>query len=131
MDKGVFYFDFSFDDVDDNDEYLYVVYGFTFSGKEISIEDEFESDSWIDIVEKLESEYGIHDWSSKPNDNVYAIGYTTYEVEEDKVLELMNKWRERLVSVVGESGVGKITKIVDYDTIGDDFDIYNYLDKVV
>jgi hypothetical protein len=49
-------------------------------------------------TEEIEAEYGVHDWSSRPSEAVDAIGYTTYEVESDRIPDLMNEWRNRFVS---------------------------------
>jgi hypothetical protein len=49
------------------------------------------------VTEEIESDFGVHDRSSAPNDAVDAIGYTTYEVSSGKIPELMNTWREVFV----------------------------------
>ena len=37
-----------------------------------------------DMVEEIESEYGIHDLGFNPRENIW--GYSSYEVEEDKII---------------------------------------------
>lgn len=63
-------------------------------GKDYS--DEHEDDI-IDISSDLESDYGVHDWSTTGNpDGTWReiAGYNSYEVRADKWDELMGKWHE-------------------------------------
>lgn len=41
--------------------------------------------------EDFESTYGVHDVAFGEND---LLGFTSYEIEEDKFPELMEKWRD-------------------------------------
>lgn len=72
------------------------------------------------ITEKIESKFGVHDWSSSPNKNVDAIGYTTYEVEQKNIDKLMDIWHNEFIKRGADC-----SKIVDIKNNGDDFDIYN------
>jgi len=89
-------------------------------------------DALEEITEELESEYGVHDWSSRPTDQVFGIGYTTYEVPELKIPELMTKWREHFISVLGEEYV---TEVVRLDAVSledvDDEGIYQAISELL
>lgn len=121
----VFYFTFSLEDTDEE-----VIYGFNvenplpfyemLGGKAF---EEVEDGIYDEVTQIVESKYGVHDWSSSPNNNVDAIGYTTYEVERKNIDKVMNFWRNEFI----ESGCNcsKIVTISQQALNGDDFAIYN------
>lgn len=75
------------------------------------------------VVDDLESEFGVHDWSTSPNLDIDAIGFTSYEVEPDQVLVLLERWRTWFVSKGAiASRVVSVTDSVA--TQGDDLAIY-------
>jgi hypothetical protein len=49
----------------------------------------------------LESKYGVHDINFD-DDNIW--GWNSYEVEEEKIPELMNKWRVILIELGYDCG---------------------------
>lgn len=110
----VFYFTFSHDD--DSVQML----GFAIEVNPVIEDGEDHSDVIDNIINNevyesfvndLEHQYGIHDWSSSPTDNVSGIGYTTYEVDKGKVATLMNKWNKFFVSILGPDKVGRVTRL--------------------
>ena len=122
--RGLFYFDFIFQETDTTG-----LYGFIFECKDM--ESRFESDAFYEKMNEMEDEFGVHDFSSYPDDGIYSIGFVTYEVERVNVLKLMIKWRDYFVSTVGEGKVGQITDLNPiYDTYVDDADIYNYIEEM-
>lgn len=46
----------------------------------------------------LKSAYGAHNWCTSLA-NVNAIGYTSYEVEDDQRAELMEQWRQAFLKI--------------------------------
>lgn len=110
----VFYFSFSQDD-DSEISKSFIIKNFDY---ELIENDDID---WIDQVNNMEEEYGVHDWGSGPNDNVNGIGYNTYEISEDKINEVMEKWRNYFISKGAT-----VSKVVDLDISLDldDYDIY-------
>ena len=76
-----------------------------------------------DRVVALEDEYGVHDWGTSPNEKVEAFGYASYEVDPSKYDELMTKWRNVFVGLLGEETVGPVK---DFDVVMDDDDYAIY-----
>ena len=105
--KAVFYFDF-YQSEEDSSTY----YGFNMELTPDSVLITESDDSSDSFCYYIESDYGVHDWSSRPNDAVAGIGYTTYEVMPNKYDELMNKWRAYFKS---RPDVKKITEVVRLD----------------
>ena len=68
------------------------------------------------LLEKLGNmeEYGIHDFSTSNEipQRIDGLGYHTYEVQEDMIVELLNKWNEFFQENIG---VENISKVVDID----------------
>ena len=50
-----------------------------------------------DFTSKLESEYGVHDAQGGPMNGSYEVGFCTYEVDEDKIDELVEIWKNKLI----------------------------------
>lgn len=125
MYKGVFYFHFSFDTPE---LYFEKMYGFVFSTRNINTETFFENSEFLTKAEELEEKYGIHDWSSSPSDGIYGIGYTTYEVAPNKVLDLMAEWQQFFHKITGSDQlVGIVKEVKNPDTMDSDIDVYDYL----
>lgn len=81
-----------------------------------------------DIVDQLEGEYGVHDWATRPSDEVEAIGFTSYEVEPDDENTLLERWQAWFVSKGAT-----VTPVVRVDehvaNAGDDFAIYRNIES--
>lgn len=92
----------------------------------VSLFKEFLEKIYSDCAEEIESEFGVHDWSSSPCDEVDAIGYTTYEVEKENQSKLMETWR----NVFKDAGC-ECTEVVVVNDDSDDFAIYNDIMKSV
>lgn len=61
----------------------------------------------------LEGEYGVHDFCT--SGDYELIGYSSYEIADDKQLELMQKWREVLVKLgLNPQDIIKMT-VEDYE----------------
>jgi hypothetical protein len=117
---AIFYFDFSFDDNSTK------AYGFAgIAEKENIIRFNFE-DHQDAIRNDLEDAYGVHDWSSSPDDRVYVVGgYTTYEVEKESALKLVKGWKKELekLAILGV----QFGPVVEIDIAGTDTDYDIYL----
>lgn len=73
----------------------------------------------------IESEFGVHDWGSRPNDAVLGIGYGTYEVPAAKVFLLMQRWRDLFIEKCGVHSVTPFVQIPNkVVNNGDDLSIY-------
>lgn len=120
MKDTVFYFGFSLYDVN-SDEEDYVNKGFIIKEYEFHVETLEDEQAWLDAIDKFESPYGVHDQCTAPDDRVNAIGFGTYEVEKNKVNELMEGWRQHFI----DEGY-TVTEVVEYvdDDDYNDFDIY-------
>lgn len=115
MKDTVFYFNFFNEDTDQE-----TIKGFIIKNYE-NIEAE------LTVLDDLESEYGVHDWSSRPDPRVNGIGFTSYEVDEALYDELMNNWREYFVSIVGEENVTQVFTV----SMMNDYEIYvHFLSKL-
>ena len=128
MKNGVFYFNFVLEDEmefdSDGEEYcLEIDYGFTFSCDNIGAI--IGSDSWQHEVDRHENYFGVHDWSTSPNDKVNGIGYTSYEMTRDGAKDLMCQWRKYFISHPKFQNVGQVTELPDVNMTMDDLDIYN------
>ncbi len=85
-----------------------------------------EQDSLYELItETIESKYGVHDWSSSPNPQVDAIGYTTYEVEKQNISQVMQEWKNQIEKT--GSSCSKIVQITNNASLGDDLSIYNQI----
>lgn len=73
----------------------------------------------LDKVGELE-EYGVHDAFGFGDEEF--IGFNSYEVEEDKIDELMTKWNEWYKEFAGEENVTPVVQINENDVTSlDDF----------
>jgi hypothetical protein len=129
---AVFYFSFMCAHGFGEDETNYLNFGFNITKTGVakiaekygSYENFEQGDAlYDDFCEPLESEYGVHDWGSSPSDEVYGIGYHTYEVEKHLIPELMNKWRDVFVELCGNENVSQVVALSGDS--GSDFEIYN------
>ena len=93
------YFLFSFScDIEDDEEKTKEIdckFPTTFKKDEGQAFAAFLGDLYDDFIEKhnLEHKYGIHDFSG----DSFSVGYTTYEVAEDKIDELMKIWKDKFI----------------------------------
>lgn len=74
-------------------------------------------------IDKIESEFGVHDWSSSPSPEVDAIGYCTYEVDASQILMLMERWRK----VFAAGSPTEAIEVPKSVTQGSDLDVYQYI----
>ena len=77
-----------------------------------------------EVTERLEGEYGVHDWSTRPNPAVNAIGYTTYEVDAQCIAPLMQAWHQWFKDNGGKPTA--VTK-VELGENSDDLFIHDFL----
>jgi hypothetical protein len=105
-----------------------VAYGFAMgdgTGDKLAsmFEDEASLDAFDDFRSDLEG-YGVHDVCGHPNPAVESVAFTSYEVAEDKIPELMEHWRNYFISKYGKDVVGPITDVSSiWDA--DDLEIYS------
>ncbi len=122
----VFYFTFFDEDTEQESTFGFIIQDISPFLKKSNIS-HFSVDTsfYNEIFCKLENKYGVHDWSSSPNDKVDAIGYTTYEVPSEQFLNLLSEWQLEF------SKIGCIcSSIVEIDesaSSGDDWDVYSYI----
>ena len=117
MKPTVFYFDFYNEDTDE-----LVSKGFNINA-DVGGEEFIYGDEYEDIAQNIESEYGVHDWYTSPSDEVFGIGYTTYEVAPELIDRVMADWRQEFVDLVGESAVTAVVTLSDI-TANSDYEIY-------
>ena len=117
MNKSVFYFDFFNSETDKS-----VVYAFNIDLLNADLNEDFDV-SYEDHCANTESDYGVHDWSSRPVDGIIEFGYTSYEVEPENYLKVMELWRNYFES---RSDVQSTTEIVEIPE--DQFENFNALD---
>jgi hypothetical protein len=127
---GVFYFTFSFEG--ENDECSDITMAFNLTPEAVEIlggEDCFESDWFLNFVEKMECKFGVHDWSSSPVDEVVGIGYSTYEVSKKDAPKCMEQWRKFFIKKVGEKNVGQIFNLGE-KIFEDDLGVFKYVNEL-
>lgn len=141
MAKCVFYFEFSNNfEVDDMDDIECVYYGFNMDVPDDKSEDgyyffntEFD-ESYDEFLDNMEGEFGTHDWSSSPHDDVLGVGYSAYEAPFKTIPTIMEKWREYFES---RPDVDNVTAVVHVDKTLDevmnmnDKDFYDYIAESV
>lgn len=71
-----------------------------------------------DVASELELEYGVHDWGSSPS-GVNAIGYNSYEVEEERCDELMEVWRQAFLEHAPDCVVSNVVEVPNMDDMND------------
>lgn len=113
---AVFYFSFYIDDNCDDDEPITRTLGFYVSNirKPWS---ELEEDL-SDVASELELEYGVHNWGTSPS-GVNAIGYNSYEVEEERFDELMEVWRQAFVEHAPGCAVSEVFDVPNLENMND------------
>ena len=123
----VFYFNFYDENTETESTYGFIVNnpGNLYAKTGVAGFHEFNEILYDDITEKLESEFGVHDWSSSPNEAVNAIGYTTYEVETDDIPVLMNKWSEWFSNNGGEPT--PVVLLSEEAAQGDDLSVFEFI----
>lgn len=123
--NSVFYFDFYNEDKN-TEESVSRLFGFNFnSSTPVDIED-----GWFcDMFNELEGEYGVHDWSSSPNDEVSAIGYTSYEVDPVFQVELMKLWQQAFVNQFGKGNVTPVVFLGEIKPTDDDLSIFKRINN--
>lgn len=95
--KDEFEFYFSLDEENDEGAFKFEKHTFNViavdeAGEQIKYDiDCGEDDDFEDKCEELESDYGVHDVGFSPDTQFY--GFTTYEVEEENIAELVDKWK--------------------------------------
>ena len=116
MNKSVFYFDFFNPDTEKS-----VVYAFNMNLLNANLNEDLDTD-YGDHCSDTEMNYGVHDWSSRPNDAVIEFGYTSYEIEPKNHSTVMLLWREYFES---RSDVQDTTNIVEIPS--DEFENFDSL----
>lgn len=130
MKPCVFVFEFSLDEEDEDGNFLREAYGFLISKEGYSkIQDLVESGEFYnEIVEPIESDFGVHDVSgNSPFDNVEMIGFTTYEIQGPYIKKCMKVWHEKMIELCGAENVSKkvhdLSKMDEFSTAEDYFKI--------
>jgi len=100
--------------------------GFLFNAESEFFEDFFfePSEECEEIIDELESKYGVHDFSCRPADGINSIGYTSYEIDPSEYDSCMNEWRTALINVFGNDISDVFDFTVDYQTYTDN-DVFN------
>jgi len=75
-------------------------------------------DDLADVASELELEYGVHDWGSSPS-GVNAMGYNSYEVEEERCDELMEVWRQAFAEHAPGCVVSNVFEVPNMDDMND------------
>lgn len=89
--------------------------------------DLFDSNDFTEFFENQEMEYGIHDGCF----GEWSIVYDSYEVEYDRLEELMWGWRNYFVGLLGESNVGSVMELPRdvWESNSDDEKIFELLNE--
>jgi len=116
MNKSVFYFDFWNEETEKS-----VIYAFNINLLNADLDIDLDN-SYEDHCSNTEMNYGVHDWSSRPNDAVIEFGYTSYEIEPKNYSTVMQLWREYFES---RSDVQDTTNIVEIPN--DEFENFDSL----
>jgi hypothetical protein len=121
--KAVFYFDFFNGETDRS-----TTYAFNIDLLNADLNFDFD-ESYEEHCANTESDYGVHDWSSRPDDAVIGFGYTSYEVEPENYLKVMQLWRDYFVS---RSDVQSTTEIVEISSeLFEDLNDLGVYDEVI
>lgn len=119
----VFYFTFFNEDTEVEKTFAFVTENpklFYSSLKISNFDDLSESDVFSNLFNTMENRYGVHDWSSSPRPEVDAIAYSTYEVDDNEISNVMNDW----LNAFTKSGC-ICTPIVEITTLNtNDYQIY-------
>lgn len=102
--NSVFYFDFWHSDAEES-----TVYAFNLTLLNDDLNEDLD-EAYMNHCADVESDYGVHDWSSRPHKALSGFGYTSYEVEPENYLKVMELWREYFMS---RSDVQDVTEIVE------------------
>ncbi len=130
---GVFYFYFSFEDEEDDDGHCSGnTWAFNLTNDALSILGEkFTEEDWFcQLAGKLEGEYGVHDWSTSPCDNLVSIGYNTYEVERDMAPVCVEDWRQEFIKRVGADNVTGLFDLGAEENYADDLAVFNQVKEL-
>jgi len=121
MKDTVFYFEFCLWDDPNNEKQFNK--GFIIKDYEYLTDDEDKAYASVKICEDIECEYGKHDWCNSPDDRVDGIGYSSSEVEENRIDELMEVWRQVFIKEGAD-----VTDVVQFELLEEDrendYDIY-------
>jgi hypothetical protein len=121
---GVFYMYFSFDDGTEQ------LCGFNITPEGVeqlqSIIDDGEF--YEEFIDGIESEFGVHDWSSSPNEAVEGIGITSDEIDKNMAAKCMDRWISTIGDFVGDECVSSKWVEIDLD-YNDDLDVYNKINE--
>jgi hypothetical protein len=85
-----------------------------------------EPAEWYEaILDDLESDFGVHNWASGPDDRVLSLGsYNSYEVLPDRVRQLMDKWRQAFLKTAElDCSFGPVVEIPNEKSC-DDWEAY-------
>ena len=104
MNSSVFYFDFWHSDAEKS-----TVYAFNLTLLNDDLNEDLDS-NYEDHCANTESDYGVHDWGSRPHEFLSGFGYSSYEVEPENYLKVMELWREYFMS---RSDVQDVTEVVE------------------
>ncbi len=129
---GVFYFSFSFEDEEVNDEIPINNWGFNLTPEAIKIlGEDFAGEDWFEACFwDIEAEFGVHDWCSYPCDELVGVGYDTYEVERSLAPKCVERWRQVFIEKVGVKNVSNQVFDLGSEGIESDLDAFNRVKKL-
>jgi hypothetical protein len=63
--------------------------------------DEWEENdvNTLGFIPTMESEYSVHDFAGYQNNESIFIGYATPDILEEKIPELLAKWKDKLIEL--------------------------------
>lgn len=118
MEKFIFYFSFSLDNCDEQKTFGFLCSEVDF-GKFVYFQGFIEDMYDQDVVDDIESDYGVHDWATSPVEGVNAIGFCTYEVKEEEIPSLMKSWQKAFKTIFPSCIVGKVHELTREESFND------------
>lgn len=129
---GVFYMNFTFFD-ETAEEDPETLCGFNITPEGVSkLQLDTNVGRFQEFLNQVDSEFGIHDWSSFSNGAVEGIGcFTSDEFYPDEVDELMNRWLDFISDMAGPENVSPQWVSIDAKPEADDLEIYNIIQSAL
>jgi len=113
MHNILFYFNFVYEDGGHVDGPS-TVYTFTVDASNSDIDfDDWNEGIFADHISDVESDFGVHDYSSGVGEKIRSIGYTSYEIAPDDQRNVMDLHRQFFIKHFGNaSGISIIGEAV-------------------
>lgn len=125
MKPAIFYFNFYNENTEENHFFGFEIKNIEYILSKINKNnfEEMVGHIYENDFDDIESDYGVHDWSTSPSESVDSIGFTSYEIESEHWNTVLEKWRDVFNRLGGECS--EIVEINARQSMqGDDMEIY-------